>query len=60
VLKALGLPDDAVRASVRIGLGRGNTAEEVELVADRIVEAVRALRAAREVRGREAPAGRSA
>jgi cysteine desulfurase len=47
VLKALGLPDDAVRASVRIGLGRTTTPAEVERAADRIVEEVRALRAER-------------
>jgi cysteine desulfurase len=47
VLKALGLPDDAVRASIRIGLGRGNTVEEVDVAGERIIAAVRALRAAR-------------
>lgn len=47
VLKALGLPDDLVRASLRFGLGRGNTAEEVERAADRVIEAVRELRTRR-------------
>jgi cysteine desulfurase len=47
VLRALGLSDEALGASVRIGLGRGNTPEEVEAAADRIVAEVRALRAGR-------------
>jgi len=47
VLKALGLPDDAVRASIRVGLGRATTRAEVEAAAERIVAEVRALRAAR-------------
>jgi cysteine desulfurase len=47
VLRALGLPDAAVRSSIRIGLGRGTTAAEIETAAARISEEVRALRAAR-------------
>jgi cysteine desulfurase len=45
VLQALGLPDDAIRGSVRFGLGRFNTAEEVEIVIRRLAEAVGRLRA---------------
>lgn len=44
VLRALGLPDALVRASLRFGLGRGNTVEEIEWVADRLIEQVRELR----------------
>ncbi len=44
VLRALGMGDDAVRSSLRFGLGRFNTAEEVERVIERIVEAVGRLR----------------
>ncbi|RIK97767.1 MAG: IscS subfamily cysteine desulfurase [Proteobacteria bacterium] len=47
VLRALGLPDAAVRSSVRIGLGRGTTEADVDAAAARIAEEVRALRAAR-------------
>jgi cysteine desulfurase len=44
VLKALGLPDDLVRASLRFGLGRWNTGEEIDWAAERVIEEVRALR----------------
>jgi cysteine desulfurase len=44
VLKALGIGDSLARSSVRFGLGRFNTAEEVEYAAGRVVEAVRRLR----------------
>jgi cysteine desulfurase len=44
VLRALGLGDDAVRGGVRFGLGRFNTAEEVEVTIGRIAEAVKDLR----------------
>jgi cysteine desulfurase len=40
VLEALGLAAPLARASLRIGLGRGTTSEEVEQAAKRIVEAV--------------------
>ena len=44
VLRSLGLSEDAVRGSVRFGLGRFNTAEEVEEAVARIAEAVSRLR----------------
>jgi cysteine desulfurase len=44
VLKALGVPDELAYASLRVGLGRFNTEEEVEYAVDRIAEAVTSLR----------------
>ena len=44
VLKAIGLPEDLARASIRFGLGRGTTAEEIDTVVDRVVSAVKKLR----------------
>jgi len=44
VLRALAIGDEAVRSSVRFGLGRFNTAEEVELVIGLIAESVSRLR----------------
>jgi cysteine desulfurase len=44
VLSALGLGDDAVRASLRFGIGRFNTAAEIDLAAERLAEAVTRLR----------------
>lgn len=44
VLRALGLNDDLVRASLRFGIGRFNTAEEIEFAADLIAEHVERLR----------------
>jgi cysteine desulfurase len=45
VLRALGLPDDLAAASIRIGLGRFTTAEEVDFAVDSIAAAVRRLQA---------------
>ncbi len=45
VLRALGVSDQAARGSVRFGLGRFNTAEEIEYAAGRVIEAVGRLRA---------------
>lgn len=44
VLRALGMAEDLVRASVRFGLGRFNTDEEVEFAIGLVVEAVSRLR----------------
>ena len=44
VLKALGLPPERARESIRIGLGRFNTEEEIDLAGARIVEEARRLR----------------
>jgi cysteine desulfurase len=44
VLRALGLTDAESRSSVRFGLGRTTTEDEVDYVADRVVAAVQALR----------------
>jgi cysteine desulfurase len=45
VLRAMGLGEEAVRSSVRFGLGRFTTEEEVEYAAARMIQAVRRLRA---------------
>ncbi len=45
VLRAIGLDDRAARSSVRFGLGRFNTAEEVDYAAARVAAAVKNLRA---------------
>jgi cysteine desulfurase len=45
VLRALGIGDDLAHSSIRFGLGRFNTDEEVGYVAERVVHEVRRLRA---------------
>jgi cysteine desulfurase len=45
VLRALGHGNDRAHASVRFGLGRFNTEEEVDFVAERVVTTVERLRA---------------
>lgn len=45
VLRALGLDAERVRGGLRIGLGRGTTAEDTAFAAGRLAEAVRAQRA---------------
>jgi cysteine desulfurase len=44
VLKALGTGDDLAHSSIRFGLGRFNTVEEVDYVADKLIEVVSRLR----------------
>jgi cysteine desulfurase len=44
VLKALGVGEDLAHTSIRFGLGRFNTEEEVDYVAARVVETVTRLR----------------
>ena len=44
VLKAIGVSDDLAHASIRFGLGRPNTAEEVEFTIGAVTAAVRRLR----------------
>ena len=43
VLKALGLGDELAHSSIRFGLGRFNTEDEVDYVIDKIVHAVHHL-----------------
>jgi cysteine desulfurase len=45
VLKAMGVSQDLAHSSLRFGLGRGNTQEEVDFVVERVVEQVTRLRA---------------
>ncbi len=45
VLKSLGVGDDLAHSSIRFSVSRFNTAEEVDYVADKVVRAVRKLRA---------------
>ena len=44
VLKALGLPPERLQSSIRMGLGRFNTDEEVAYVAEKLAETITHLR----------------
>ena len=44
VLRAIGVSEDLAHSSIRFGLGRFNTEEEVDYVAGRVSETVRRLR----------------
>jgi cysteine desulfurase len=44
VLRAIGLSDDLARSSLRFGLGRFNTQEEIDFAIETVVQAVRRLR----------------
>ena len=51
VLKSIGVPDDLAHASIRFGLGRFSTEEEVDFAVGAVEAAVRKLRAAAFHRG---------
>ncbi len=46
VLRAIGLPDERSRSSIRFGLGRFNTEDEIDRAIERVVQEVDRIRAA--------------
>jgi cysteine desulfurase len=55
VLRALGLSEEVARTALRFGIGRINTEEEIAWVADRVIEAVGAIRRQGAVEPRREP-----
>ncbi|MDB5096737.1 MAG: aromatic amino acid beta-eliminating lyase/threonine aldolase [Cyanobacteria bacterium RYN_339] len=53
VLRAIGVPDGLAKCTLRFGLGRPTTRDEVEAAADQVIEAVQAVRAANPMYGVE-------
>ena len=45
VLVAMGIPNELALTTIRFGLGRYNTAEEVDIVAKEVIKTVNRLRA---------------
>jgi cysteine desulfurase len=45
VLRAIGLDDEAAHASIRFGIGRFNTEQDIDYAVERVVHEVRRLRA---------------
>jgi cysteine desulfurase len=43
-LKALGVGDEVAHSSIRFGIGRFNTVEDIDYVSGRLIEVVRKLR----------------
>ena len=44
VLKSMGLGDELAHSSIRFGIGRFNTMEEVDYIADKLISVVEKLR----------------
>lgn len=44
VLKAIGVPDDLIRSSIRFGIGIFNTEEEIDYTIKKVVQTVKSLR----------------
>ncbi len=53
VLKAIGLNEELAKSSVRIGLGRFNTKEEIDYTIDEIIKNIRKLRSGSELNIKE-------
>jgi len=53
VLKAIGLNDELAKSSLRIGLGRFNTEEEIDYTIDEIIKNIRKLRSGSELNIKE-------
>jgi cysteine desulfurase len=51
VLKALGLPDDLARSSLRFGLGRFTTEEQIDYVIEEVSKNLARLRVTQVVKG---------